>query len=169
MSRNRFLLILRALHFGHLVENSNDRLFRIQPILNYFNNKMDDIYYPGKNLSIDESMILWQGRLIFRQYIKGKRHKFGVRLYMLTESSSLNLRMFIYCGQKLTVIQQPHALSHTEEVVMNLMKEKLNIGYSIYMDNFYNSVDLVQKFLFKKTYCTGTLCTNRKKKSKGNN
>lgn len=67
MSRNRFLLILRALHFGHLVENQNYRLFRIQPILNYINNKMDDIYYPKKNLSIVESMILWRGRLIFRQ------------------------------------------------------------------------------------------------------
>ncbi|XP_022181583.1 piggyBac transposable element-derived protein 4-like [Myzus persicae] len=48
MSRNRFLLILRALHFGHPNENQNDTLFRIQPILNYFNNKMDDIYYPER-------------------------------------------------------------------------------------------------------------------------
>jgi len=150
MSRNRFLLILRALHFGHFVENANDRLFRIQPILNYFNNKIDEIYYPGKNLSIDESMILWRGRLVFRQYIKGKRHKFGIKLYMLTESSGLNLRMFIYCGQKLTAIQQPYAISHTENVVMNLMKGKLNNGHSLYMVNFYNSVDLAQKLLLKK-------------------
>jgi hypothetical protein len=74
MSRNRFLLILRALHFGHPNENQNEKLFRIQPIINYFNNKKDDIYYPEKNLSIDESMILWIGRLKFRQYISTSRH-----------------------------------------------------------------------------------------------
>lgn len=100
MSGNRFLFILRALHFGHAVENPNDRLFRIQPILNYFNDTMDKIYYPVKNLS----MILWRGRLILRKYIKGKRHEFGIKLYMLTESSGLNLRMFIYCRQKCTAI-----------------------------------------------------------------
>lgn len=66
---------------------------------------------------------------------------------MLTESWGLNLRMFIYCGQKLTAIQQPHVKSHTEDVVMNLMKGKLNNGHSLYMDNFYNSVDLAQKHL----------------------
>lgn len=166
MSRNRFLLIFHALHFGHPVENQNDRLFRIQPFLNYFNNKMDDIYYPEKNLSIDESMILWRGRSIFRQYIKGKRHKLGIKLYMLTESAGLNLRMFIYCGQKLTKIYRPHVISHTEDVVMNLMKGKLNNGHSLYMDNFYNSVDLAHKLLLKQTYYTGTLRMNRKNNPK---
>ncbi|KAF0688035.1 piggyBac transposable element-derived protein 4-like, partial [Aphis craccivora] len=156
MSRNRFLLILRALHFGHPNENQNDRLFRIQPILNYFNNKMDDIYYPEKNLSIDESMILW----------RSKRHKFGIKLYMLTESAGLNLRMFIYCGQKLTKIYRPQVISHTEDVVMSLMKGKLNNGHSLYMDNFYNSVDLAHKLLLKQTYCTGTLRMNRKNNPK---
>lgn len=29
--------------------------------------------------------VLWRGRLRFRQYIKGKRHKYGVKLYTLTE------------------------------------------------------------------------------------
>lgn len=42
------------------------------------------------------------------------------------------------------------------------MSEKLNNGHSIYMDNFYDSIDLAQQLLQKKTYCTGTLRSNRR-------
>ncbi|XP_022181582.1 piggyBac transposable element-derived protein 4-like [Myzus persicae] len=74
--------------------------------------------------------------------------------------------MFIYCGQKLTKIYRPQVISHTEDVVMSLMKGKLNNFHSLYMDNFYNSVDLAHKLLLKQTYCTGTLRMNRKNNPK---
>jgi len=163
MSRNRFLLILRVLHFSHDAVDPNDRLFKIKSIVEYFNNKMDEVYYPGKNLSIDESMILWRGRLIFRQYIQGKRHKFGIKLYMLAEPNGLNLKTMIYTGQKLSQLEQPHSNSHTENVVINLMEGKLFKGHSLYMDNYYNSVNLAQTLISKNTYCTSTLRSNRKK------
>ncbi|KAF2889400.1 hypothetical protein ILUMI_16773 [Ignelater luminosus] len=54
----------------------NDRLFKILPVLNYFNNKIQAIYYPGRNLRLDESMVLWRDRLLFKQYIRNKRHKY---------------------------------------------------------------------------------------------
>jgi len=44
-------------------------------------------------------MILWRGRLVFRQYIKNKRHKYGVKLYMLTEPTGLARKVLIYSGQ----------------------------------------------------------------------
>lgn len=104
--------------------------------------------------------------MIFCQYIKAKRHKFGIKLYTLTESAGLNLRMFIYCGQKFTATYRPHVVSHTEDVVMSLMKGKLNNGHSLYMDNFYNMVDLAHKLLLKPTYCAGTLGMNRENNPK---
>ena len=87
MSRNRFMLIMRCLHYASNTEEnaSGNRLYKIQPLLDHFHSVMDNIYYPSKELSIDESMILWRGRLIFRQFMKDKRHKYGVKLYQLTE------------------------------------------------------------------------------------
>jgi len=79
------MLILRALHFTRNPKEGeptpHNRLYKIQSVLNYFNSKMEEVYEPSKNLSIDESMILWRGRLVFRQYIKNKRHKYGVKSY----------------------------------------------------------------------------------------
>ena len=77
MSRNRFQEILRFWHFSNN-EEEESRLDKIMPLVNQLNEKMKAIYQPKRDLSIDESMMLWRGRLVFRQYIKNKKHKYGV-------------------------------------------------------------------------------------------
>ncbi|XP_022182835.1 piggyBac transposable element-derived protein 4-like [Myzus persicae] len=167
MSRNRFMLLLRALHFSRNTQEGElaprNRLYKIQPIVDYFNSKMNEIYEPSKNLSIDESMVLWRGRLIFRQYIKNKRHKYGVKMYMLTEPWGLIHRIMVYSGQGQDVSEDS---THTEFVVEKLMDGLLYKGRSLFMDNFYNSVQLSRKLLSKKTYVIGTLRSNRKNNPK---
>ncbi|CAG5049952.1 unnamed protein product [Parnassius apollo] len=66
MSRNRYFLIMRCLHFSTETEIVNDDpLYKIRSVVDYFNQKMNTCYYPGKELSLDESMVLWRGRLRF--------------------------------------------------------------------------------------------------------
>ncbi|KAJ8728945.1 hypothetical protein PYW07_006641 [Mythimna separata] len=153
MSRNRFLLIMRCLHFTS-EEESEDPLFKVRSIIDYFNNKMTECYYPGKELSLDESMVLWRGRLAFRQFIKNKRHKYGIKLYMLTEPDGLILKFRVYAGGKDIEVT---GKGHAEKVVMELLQGKLNNGHELYMDNYYNSFSLAKKLLENNTYCTGTL------------
>ena len=74
MSRNRFQMILRFWHFANN-EEQQTRLDKVTPLVDQLNNKMTEIYHPDRDLSIDELMMLWRGRLVFRQYIKNKRHK----------------------------------------------------------------------------------------------
>lgn len=38
---------------------------------------------PGQSVCIDKSLVRFRGRLVFRQYIRNKRHKFGIKLYKL--------------------------------------------------------------------------------------
>ncbi|XP_046687502.1 uncharacterized protein LOC124373146 [Homalodisca vitripennis] len=42
------------------------------------------------------------------------------------------------------------------------MREKLNNGHALFMDNYYNSFPLASELLSQKTYCTGTLRLDRK-------
>jgi hypothetical protein len=42
------------------------------------------------------------------------------------------------------------------------MEDYLDVGHSVYMDNYYNSFDLAVKLLNRNTYCTGTLRVDRK-------
>jgi hypothetical protein len=162
MGRNRFMSILRCLHFNQNplpnVNQPSDRLYKIRPLLELFNKTISQLYNPKKELCIDESMILWRGRLLFRQYIKNKKHKYGIKLYLLTEPDGTILKVCVYTGQ----VDDLGGKGHAEKVVFHLMEGKLNAGHSIYMDNYYNSFTLSKKLLECNTYTTGTLRSNRK-------
>nr|CAI5850747.1 unnamed protein product [Callosobruchus analis] len=100
MSRNRFADILRILRFvDHSTANTEDRLFKIRPILEKVVENIKSVYSPGQHLSIDEAMILWRGRLSFRQYIPNKRHTYGIKLYELTTDNGYILNIIIYVGK----------------------------------------------------------------------
>ncbi|XP_045446632.1 piggyBac transposable element-derived protein 4-like [Melitaea cinxia] len=154
MSRNRFLLLFRCLHFS---SSSAGGLSKVEKLIERFNDKMNYLICAQKELSLDESMILYRGRLFFRQFIKNKKHKYGMKLYMLTEPDGLVLRLHLYGGSA----DITSGKGHTEKVVLHLLKDFLGKGHSVYMDNFYNSYNLAAKLLTHKTYCTGTLRKKR--------
>ncbi|CAK1587299.1 unnamed protein product [Parnassius mnemosyne] len=154
MSRNRFLLLFRCLHFS---SSSVGGLSKVDELIKRFNDMMNDLICAQKELSLDESMILYRGRLFFRQFIKNKKHKYGMKLYMLTEPDGLVLRLHLYGGSA----DITSGKGHTEKVVLHLLKDFLEKGHSVYMDNFYNGYNLAAKLLTHKTYCTGTLRKNR--------
>jgi hypothetical protein len=106
-------------------------------------------------------MVLWRGRLRFRQYIKGKRHKFGIKLYVLCEPKGIALKIIMYTG---SADPELSGSQHTVKVVLALLADKLDSGHSVFMDNFnyYNSVNLTKELLKRNTYVTGTLRSNRK-------
>ena len=120
---------------------------------------MKRVYCPTENFSLDESMVLWRGRLIFRQYIKGKKHKYGVKFYELCESDGLILRSFIYSRLP---YPDTNYLGQTGTIVLKLMEDFLGKEYSVFADNFYNSAKLGKHLSKQKTYIYGTLCGNRK-------
>lgn len=159
MKRDRFLVILRCLCFSDIDNrDETNRLNKINYVIDYFNNKMSKIFYPQRELSIDESMILWRGRLKFRQYIKNKKHKYGIKIYTMSDPHGLILKFIVYCG----ALDDLGGKGHSANVVLKLMQEKLGCGHSLYMDNYYNSFVLASKLLANGTYCTGTLRMERK-------
>ena len=156
MSRGRFQLIMRFLHFGNKPDFVDDRLGKVKMLIHHLNDTMSELFIPDKDLSIDESMMLFRGRLIFRQYIKNKRHKYGVKYYELCTSDGLIMRISIYSGQA-----ENSTLGKTAAVVINLMQDYLCKGHHIFLDNYYNSVPLTQYLSNNQTYVTGTLRKDR--------
>ena len=78
MSRERFELIMNFLHFT--AQPKFNLLANIRMIIDTFNGVMLQMITPDKNLSLDELMMLWRRLLIFRKYIKTKRHnKYGIK------------------------------------------------------------------------------------------
>ena len=101
MPRERFQPIMRFLHFGDEPQQPDDRLAKVRFLINHLNNTMPEIYTPYKELSLDESMMLWRGRLVFRQYIKNI-HKYGVKFFELCTDDGLVFKIEMYSGTKFT-------------------------------------------------------------------
>ena len=85
MIRDRFLHILRFLHF---VDNSQrpdegqecDCLWKLRTVFD----KLKKAY---AKFSVDEVIVKFKGRVIFRQYIPKKRKRFGIKIYKLCNES----------------------------------------------------------------------------------
>lgn len=158
MTRNRFEILLRMLHFSdNSIPNENDRLRKINPLLNLLQSTFQEVYTIGKKMVIDESMVPWRGRLSFRQYIPGKRHKYGVKLFKICSPDGFTWKIQIYCGKS-----EGSGSGLAEKVVMHLCEGLLEEGRILYTDNFYTSIPLAKNLLSKKTHLVGTLRKNRK-------
>nr|XP_022903201.1 piggyBac transposable element-derived protein 4-like [Onthophagus taurus] len=150
MSRNRFRQILSFLHFS---DNNNkpdnaDRLFKVQPIIDYFSKKFEDNFNLGQNISIDEGMIPWRGRLNSKVYNPSKITKYGILIRMLCDSNTGYISAFkIYSG-----VGQP-----VPKTVMELLTRAYGKWHHLYMDNYYNSVELAENLLTKKIRVCGTI------------
>lgn len=106
MPRNRFELLLK---FFHLNDNTNepnrqdphrDRLFKLRPLIDHLFEHFQLAYTPGPSVAVDETLLLWKGRLHFRQYLPLKRSRFGIKMFSLAEDSGYIYRFRIYTGKE---------------------------------------------------------------------
>ncbi|XP_069193727.1 piggyBac transposable element-derived protein 4-like [Procambarus clarkii] len=84
--RDKFHLILRRLHFeNNANEDRRDRLWKVRKVFSDLRGNFRDYFVPGQNVVIDELLVLFKGRLAFKQYIPSKRHCFGLKFFMLCD------------------------------------------------------------------------------------
>jgi len=78
MKRDRFFHILRFLHFTDnrnepdMWDENSDRLWKMRNVLEILNEKFSKFYSPSEHLAVDEVIVKFKGRVIFRQYIHKK-------------------------------------------------------------------------------------------------
>ena len=158
MSRNKFELILRFLHFANNEEaDVSDRLCKLRPLISMLSLNFEK-FTPGEKVVIDESLVHFRGRTILRQYIPNKAHKYGLEFYKLCDVNGYTWRFIIYKGKG----DLSNEFSHSEYITLQLMEGLLREGRTLYVDNFYSSVVLAKTLLDKSTYVCGTLRSNRR-------
>lgn len=165
MSRNRFDWLLRCLNFADNSDPTakNDRLFKLKNVLELCCRQFQGTMEPGEEIVIDESMVPWRGRLIFRQYLPAKSHKYGVKLYKVCTPEGYTYDLKVYAGKNdSTGSIATNIGGHTYRICMELLKNLTNCGRILYIDNFYTSVKLCEDLLDCQTYVCGTLRSNRK-------
>ena len=160
MSRNIFQSLLKFLHFASndIVGAVPNRLQKLQPFLDLLLQKFKDVYTPDSLLVVDETMIPFSGCFLFQQYIPGKSHKYGCKLFKLCTPDAYTWNLSIYVIKSATF----ENLAASETVVVQLCQPLLGMGRTIFADNYYSSISLSEYLLKKETYYCGTLRANRK-------
>jgi len=161
MPRNRFQELLR---FFHVADNDSiiegDRLGKIQPLVCKLVSIFKKIKVPGENIVIDETMIPFRGRLIFKQYIPNKTSKYGVKLFKICDNIGYTYDCIIYSGKNTTPTCSE--ITTATKVVLQLMNDYLYKGRTLIIDNYYTSLNLAHILLSKDTHMVGTLRKNAK-------
>ena len=137
--------MLRFLHFADNRTEEQGKLRKIEPIVENLREKFEKAVIPWKNLCIDESLMVWKGRLSFKQYIPSKRHRFGVKLFMLCDcDTKFVLSFIVYTGTD-TEIDNHSEVAISGSVVLTLMKNYLKKNHTLFVDNWFSSPTLFER------------------------
>ena len=163
MGKSRYMKINQYLHAADSSQqiaagnDGYDPLFKVRPILDTVRATCKDRNKPSAEISIDEAMVGFNGRLHWKQYIPSKPTKYGIKIWCAAEAKTGYLLNFaVYTGKQGGV---EHGLGH--HVVMNVGVDYLNIYRIFYFDNFFSSIKLAEDLLAQNTYCCGTIRKNR--------
>ena len=160
MPCKRFMQILRFLHFVNNEDETLDKTvktWKVQKLMDYVCKRYRDNYTPRRELSVDETMLKFKGRLGIKQYIKIKPVKWGIKLFTLAESATgYVLNVLPYTGKRDDTV-----FSKTTQTVLDVSSLYLHLGHHLFLDNYYMSIELVKALFSKATLCCGTVNANR--------
>ena len=123
-------------------------------------------YLPAAELSLDESLLLYKGRLRFKQFIRIKRARFGIKIFILSDIHGYLMAHVIYYGAQTDFTCDENdidLLKPSERIVVVLLSRAglLDKGYVVTLDNWYCSVRLAEYLTTRKTGLRGTIRANR--------
>ena len=141
-----------------------DRLFKVRAVLDMLKERFNNVYYPPEHITVDESLILFKGRLLFKQYIKTKRSRFGIKFFELSTADGILLDFIVYQGNMVTQLIEPEGEDWliTERIPLTMIQPYLNKGHTLVIDNMYTTPRIAEYLLQKNTKVVGTIRPNRK-------
>ena len=163
MSKFRFKQIQCFLKVSDInKEIKSDKLSKVRFMHEFVRRKCMKFWQPLENISVDERMVQNKGRYAFRQFMKDKPTKWGMKIWVLADSSNgYTYNYEVYTGR---VVDQENKSQNglAYDVVMGLCKSVFGQGYRLFMDNYYTSIKLFLALLQKKIVACGTILLNRK-------
>jgi len=165
MKRDRFMKIQQYLHLNDRSKMKPrnhvdyDKLFLVRPVLDIVRNLCKQNYNPNQNVSVDEAMVKFRGRLAFRQYLPAKPTKYGIKVWMRADPTNGYVNdLQVYTGRENN--RTEHGLAH--RVVTDLVKDINGHNHIVNVDNYFTSPQLFEELLNNGTYARGTVRKNRK-------
>ncbi|KAK2704603.1 hypothetical protein QYM36_016860 [Artemia franciscana] len=130
----------------------------IRPLLDKLSPSFQRTYKPTREQAVNESKVKFKECIDFKQYMPMKPIKQGDKIWVREDTHSFVCDFQVYTGK----LADTTKFGLGEQVAMDLMTGLEGKNYHIYFDNFFSSVNLMEKMKSKKVYCCGTVCENHK-------
>ena len=88
---------------------------------------------------MDEVIVKFKGKVIFRQDIPKKRKHFSIKIYKLCDESGYTHYIRMYLGRNSHSVTDDMTATHT--TVRHLTRRVQGLGHKIFMDNFFRLED----------------------------
>ena len=112
-------------------EDPQNKLGKVESFIEDFKKLCKELYVPQKYVAIDKPMVKSRHRSGFRQFIKDKPTKWGIKLCILADSSnSYTVDFNIYIGRAAGQTICEHGLGY--DVDMRLMAPYFEKGYHLF-------------------------------------
>ena len=166
MKRDRYWHILRFLHF---TDNRNDtqnadenfgRLWKMRNIFEIIDRTFSKFYNPTEHLAVDEVVVLFKGRVVFRHCMPNKGKGFGMKIYKLCDSNGYTYDLKVDLRKDRQSTAQRSMAAHA--IVTELTRKVEGRGHKLYLDSFFSSPALFDDLTKKKINCCGTVQPNRR-------
>ena len=143
-----------------LSEPGGNKLRKVLGFIDFLKGRFKSLYQPRQHVATDERMVKSRHRSGLRQYIRDKPTKWGIKYWVLADSSNAYVVDFnIYAGRADSGISN-HGLGY--DVIRKLMQGYENQGYHLFCDNFYSSVTLAHHLYERGILYTGTILETRR-------
>ncbi len=130
----------------------HDYLYKVRKLLDLLSPRFLSEYNPHEELSIDEAMIPFKGRLSIKQYRKDKPTKWGIKVFVLADArNGYTVRLQVYTGKNSQLANSDSGLC--SRVVLELLSGLESKSPKVYMDNYYTSPELFLDLYKKRSKC----------------
>ena len=161
MSRTRFSQISTFLRFDDMNTRNErvvrDKLAPICEIMDLFAAYCQKYYNTSSHVTVDEQLVPFRGHAPFRVYMKSKPAKYGIKIWILADSTTSYCKnLQVYLGKKDGKPEREQG----KRVVLDLVSI-LGPGYGVTTDNFFTSLDLAEELIERNLTLCGTLRKNK--------
>lgn len=147
MPRKKFQLISKNITFDDMrtrEQRSKNKFHKMEEIFNQFKNNIKNLCQPSSSLTVDEELYPFRGKTSFRQYIKSKPARYGIKYWCLVDrETSYLLDVNVYLGK--SAVNATIETNVGAKALLKLCEPFFNTNRSITGENFFSSIDFSQK------------------------
>lgn len=163
MTQARYEFLTNCLRFDERSTREErrqyDRLAPIRELFDHIVSVSSELYSASDCCTLDEMLLGFRGRCIFKMYIPSKPDKYGIKILMLCDSkTAYMLDAFVYLGKDSAPRNIPSAHFYTMKLTETIHGSNRNLT----CDNWFTSIPVAKELLQKKVTILGTLRRNKR-------